>query len=74
MSKLFSRKFLLLFATYAAFVLFFAFGKLSEVTFTGGLLGLSLFYYIANVWQHSIESYTPDMGMIIDKLIEKWRK
>ncbi len=69
MSKFLSRKFILLFITYLAFVGFFAFGMLSEKWFCGSLLALSLFYYLANVWQKAIENYVPDLDAIIDSII-----
>lgn len=68
-SAIFSRKFLLVTATYIAFVVFFAMGKLSEAWFCGSLLGLSFFYYLANVWQKSIENYEPDIGAIVEALL-----
>jgi hypothetical protein len=71
MSKFFSRKFILLLVTYAAFVIFFAFGMLSEKWFCGSLLALSLFYYLANVWQKAIENYAPNLDAIIDSIISR---
>ena len=71
MSKFFSRKFLLLLVTYAAFIIFFAFGMLSEKWFCGTLLALSLFYYLANVWQKAIENYAPNLDAIIDSIISR---
>lgn len=62
MSKILSRKFLLLFATYIAFVVFFALGMLSERWFCGSLLAMSLFYFVTNVWQKSITEFEPDMA------------
>lgn len=71
MSKLLSRKFWLLIATYIAFVVFFALGMLSEKWFCGSLLALSLFYYLANVWQKAIENYTPNLDAIVDSIIAR---
>ena len=70
MNKFFSRKFILLLVTYLAFVLFFAFGMLSEKWFCGSLLGISLFYYLANVWQKAIENYVPNLDAIIDSILD----
>ncbi len=71
MNKFFSRKFILLLVTYLAFVLFFAFGMLSEKWFCGSLLALSMFYYLANVWQKAIENYTPNIDAIIDMIMDR---
>jgi hypothetical protein len=71
MSKLLSRKFWLLIATYIAFVVFFALGMLSEKWFCGSLLALSLFYYLTNVWQKAIENYAPNLDAIIDSIISR---
>lgn len=71
MSKLLSRKFWLLIATYIAFVVFFALGMLSEKWFCGSLLAMSLFYYLANVWQKAIENYAPNLDAIIDGIIAR---
>lgn len=66
MNKILSRKFLLLFATYVAFVVFFALGMLSEKWFCGSLLAMSLFYYVTNVWQKKIFETPPNF--------EKWEQ
>lgn len=71
MNKLLSRKFWLLIATYIAFVVFFALGMLSEKWFCGSLLAMSLFYYLANVWQKAIENYAPNLDAIIDSIIAR---
>ena len=71
MTKLFSRKFWLLIATYIAFVAFFAFGMLSEKWFCGSLLAMSLFYYLTNVWQKAIETYQPDLDAIVDMILDR---
>ena len=55
MDKLLSRKFWLAAMTYVVFVVFFALGMIPVNWFCLSLLGLSLFYFIANVWQKQIE-------------------
>jgi len=69
--KIYSRKFILLAVTFVTFVVFFALGMLSEKWFCGSLLGISLFYYLANVWQKAIENYTPNIDAIIDMIMDR---
>jgi len=68
--KIYSRKFILLAVTFVTFVVFFALGMLSEKWFCGSLLGISLFYYLANVWQKAIENYVPNLDAIIDSILD----
>ena len=74
MSKLLSRKFVLLLLTYIAFIVFFALGRLGEKWFCIGMLAMSLFYYLANVWQKAIENYTPNLDDIIDRILDRPKK
>jgi len=69
--KIYSRKFILLAVTFVTFVVFFALGMLSEKWFCGSLLGISLFYYLANVWQKAIENYVPNLDAIIDMIMDR---
>lgn len=71
MNKLLSRKFWLLIASYVAFIVFFSLGMLTEKWFCGSLLAISLFYYLANVWQKAIETYTPNLDAIVDAILDR---
>ncbi len=70
MKKMFGRKFLLLFATYAALVVFFALGRLSDAWFCGSMLAMSLFYYIANVWQKKIFESPQSLELLEKTLLD----
>lgn len=60
MNKLLSRKFWLLAITYILFTVLFLLGKLPVNWFCFSILGMTAFYFIANVWQHQIASLSID--------------
>jgi len=63
MNKLLSRKFWLLAITYIVFITLFALGKLPVNWFCLSMLGMTAFYYIANVLEKQIS------GLTIDQII-----
>ena len=63
MNKLLSRKFWLLAITYIVFTTFFALGKLPVNWFCLSMLGMTAFYYLANVFEKQIS------GLTIDQII-----
>ena len=68
MSKLLSRKFWLLAITYIAFTALFIVGKMPVSWFCLSILGMTAFYYIANVWEKQIEQM--DINDIMDLIDE----
>lgn len=72
MNKLLSRKFWLLAITYIVFITFFAIGKLPVNWFCLSMLGMTAFYYIANVLQKQLENLTIDQIIeIVDSYLDR---
>lgn len=72
MNKLLSRKFWLLAITYIVFITLFALGKLPVNWFCLSMLGMTAFYYIANVLQKQLENLTIDQIIeIVDSYLDR---
>ena len=72
MSKLLSRKFWLLAITYILFTVFFVLGKLPVNWFCFSILGMTAFYFVANVWEHQLDSLSiDDIISIVEDLLDR---